>query len=128
MAGGFHFGPGVRGRKRETDAPHDDHIGQIVSYIRHFVGAGFRFFENSLQERDLFDMALEHPGHAHLAGPFGGRWGIAAADDAGFDVEPGQPAERNAILGIEALGLHHFSVGARDQQKVSVGQHPIHVH
>ena len=76
----------------------------------------------------FFNVTLEHPTHTHLAGAPGGGGRFTATDDAGFDAVPGEPAQGNAVLGIEALGFSQHPIRTGQKIKMSIGEHAVDIH
>src|SRR5258706_4128800 len=124
----LHFLARIRRSDRQTDAAHNDNVGQIVADVGGVFRGDAALRQNFLQDRDLFDMSLIDICHFHLSRAlFPGRRN-APADHPGRDLVPVQPLQRDAVLRIEALGLHHLSLGTRDIIKTAVGEHSVDVH
>ena len=73
-------------------------------------------------------MALVNVIHIELPCPLHGGGGIPAADHTSSYAMILQPAQRQTILRIEALGFHHFSRCIGKMIDVAIGQNPIHIH
>jgi tRNA(Ile)-lysidine synthase len=122
------FASRIGGCKRQPDPAHDDHIGQVVSYISDFFTPDLCIRHDLLVNRDLLDVPLEDIGHFDLPGTFGCGWRFAAADHSRFYVVPAQPSQRDAVLRIEALRLHHVPFAVGYQEQTPVRQNTIDIH
>ena len=80
------------------------------------------------EDRDLLDVTLKDVGHLHLACALDGCRGITAADHAGLDVMPGQPAEGYSILSVERFGLDHAALRVRREVDLAVSQRSVDIH